>query len=243
MKLAPGGLAPLETAKLIKRKRVSGRIHKRKRPTLRTWSAPARYPANWITYATAKNEGVSEIVGLSAELVVPAAPSSVDGQLIYVFIGLQDDPVTMILQPVLHWNLVPDAPGVWSIATWLVSRNAPPGHTPAIVVQPGQRLQAQVFLDRRRGSRHDYGCGFNDYATTQKVFTDLPELKEAVCVLEAYDIQRCSDYPNTSPISLGNIRLAGEQGPILPNWQTRDRVIDCGQHCEAAPARIDLYCR
>ena len=64
--------------------------------------APPHLPAlgsGWITYAAYTENSANIIASMTTTWVVPPAPKRQDNQLIYIFNGLQDSPVTRILQP------------------------------------------------------------------------------------------------------------------------------------------------
>jgi hypothetical protein len=66
---------------------------------------PAQIPAlgsGWITYAWWQNATGRPITSFVTTWVVPPAPRTQSGQLIYLFNGIQNS--TMIYQPVLQWG-------------------------------------------------------------------------------------------------------------------------------------------
>ena len=66
---------------------------------------PPALGSGWITYAAWTYTGAQPISSFSTTWVVPPAPAAADSQLVYLFNGLQDSPVTHILQPVLQWGV------------------------------------------------------------------------------------------------------------------------------------------
>ncbi len=196
--------------------------------------------ANWIVATYSQGGVIDEFV---ADIVVPAEPAQHDGQLLYVFIGLQDEPTTMILQPVLQWGAPGDPPG-WRLCSWVVDRQTNVARpTQSVAVAAGTRVTGRVSRTARRGSRFDYTCGFDGHPETSLAITG-PGLGTAVAVLEAYRVHGAADYPPGPPIRVDHARLR----PARPaGWNKQDLVIDYGQHAEivsgSEPCAFELHCR
>ncbi len=243
-KRAPGGNALARARQVREGRRLSSKQHKLGDEARgRLWSEIVDFAPNWIVAATATNPSVSPIARFSAQLTVPSAPQTTNAQTVFIFIGLQDGPASMILQPVLQWNLDGGFASRWSISSWFVQRGTDPAYTAPIAVNPGDVLRPKMTLTKQQSDKFTYECGFDGYPRTFREAAGLPELKQAACVLEAYGIQACSDYPSSSPITITNIALATTTEVEPPAWQEDDWVIDCGQRCSAAGDRVELYCR
>jgi hypothetical protein len=200
---------------------------------------PAR--AQWIVAAICQGGSVQEF---TADIVVPAEPTRRNGQLLYVFTGLQDEPTTMILQPVLQWG-APGDPQGWRICSWLVDRQTNRAHaTPTVGVAPGARIKAYLRLVGRNGAKLQFACGFDGFPSTTMTIETERALRTAVAVLEAYRIQGSSDFPPDPAIRFEQVRLT--QKPSS-SWSPRNLVIDGGQHAEivrpAEPCVFELHCR
>ena len=78
--------------------------------------------SGWITYGDYTEAAASVIRSMTTTWTVPPEPSREDSQLIYLFNGTQDSPVTQILQPVLQWGDSPAGGGDgWALASSLVT--------------------------------------------------------------------------------------------------------------------------
>jgi hypothetical protein len=89
--------------------------------------------SGWIAYTYWNNGTGKSITSFKTRWVVPPAPVSNDGQLIYLFNGIQNYGYNYgILQPVLQWGASPAGGGsYWAVASWyvtsLVQPTTPPG--------------------------------------------------------------------------------------------------------------------
>jgi hypothetical protein len=221
-------------------------------------NAPPAAPASelpglgsgWITYASYIEPAATRIREMWTTWTVPPPPTRQDGQLIYLFNGLQDIPVTQILQPVLQWGVSPDGGGnSWAVANWLVpaSTTAPTYKSPLVAVNPGDTLVGGMKLLDHHAGGFDFWISFFDnipganlsiYSYTQFV---MP-----VEVLECYTLVECRDYPNALLTSMRNIDVRDSNGSLALSFVNTDQVKDCGQHTivvsnNAGAGQVDLY--
>jgi hypothetical protein len=166
----------------------------------------------WIENTGWSNTGSTPIAYFSTTWVVPPAPTSNDGQTIYLFNGLEQSgngaqpEGPYILQPVLQWG-ASDAGGgaYWSITNWYVG---PTGleaiQSPAVIqVNPGDVLQGVMTLTGQSGTEFSYKSSFIGYPAVDLIATDIDQLTWACETLECYgsggtSLTQCSDYPNTA---------------------------------------------
>lgn len=200
-----------------------------------------RARANWIVAAVRQGGEVQEF---TADLVVPAEPSRNDGQLLYVFTGLQDEPTTMILQPVLQWGAAGDPPG-WRLCSWLVDRQTGEARsTQTVAIASGTTVRAYIRREGKDGGRTVFTCGFEDHGATQMKVALSGTLRTAVAVLEAYRVKGSPNYPPDPAIRFQQVRLQQRQAGA---WTVQDFVIEGGQHAEIVqveePSIFDLHCR
>jgi hypothetical protein len=97
------------------------------------------------------------------------------------------------------------------------------------------------------GSVMGYQCEFANVPGTQLNVTHVPELTQAVVVLEAHALQRSTDYPDAWETSFTQVGV-DTTGPSEPTvvWTPIEGVTDCGQSAVivsqgARGAQIDLY--
>jgi hypothetical protein len=218
----------------------------------------------WIVYAGWYETTVGHITLFKTTWKVPPAPLTQSGQTIFLFNGIENS--NRIYQPVLQWGTSAAGGGnYWTVASWYVNGSTGPVlHTIPVSVNVGDVLTGVMVLtgiSKKPGSSDEILCSYNCYfqgiSNTSLPVENIEELYWANETLEAYHIQKCSDYPATLKTSMKNIELvvdAHVRGlppillhPIL-NWQPHDRITDCGQHCvvvsNANPGgQVDLYYR
>jgi hypothetical protein len=166
----------------------------------------------WVEYASATT--TTSYAYLNAYWNVPPAPSTNDGQTVYLFPGMEDyaDVVT-IIQPVLGWNS--DYASAWGIASWncCVSGTvfeAPPAH-----VNSGDVIRGYMFDTCASGT---LSCPTWDIVTWDLTNNNFSELINTSSfgqtfnwafagALEVYNIVQCGDYPPGGSISFYNLGL------------------------------------
>jgi hypothetical protein len=200
--------------------------------------------SGWIANTGWLNTSGRPISYFSTKWVVPPPPETADGQLLYLFNGLEQGGSgaapfgPYILQPVLQWGLSPDGGGsVWAVANWYV--NGPNGaalQSTLVPVNPGDVLQGVMALTGQSESGFSYTSEFAGLPAANLAVTDVAELTWACETLECYGLTQCSDYPNTPmtafydiEIRLGGGSSGGTEATL--NWQVRTYFTDCGQDC------------
>jgi hypothetical protein len=108
---------------------------------------PSANNPNWITFAEWANPSTQGTINnFSTTWTVPSAPTGRDGQLLYIFNGLEDSTQHDILQPVLQWGFN----GFYGGNNWCVTNTyAAPGtptkgfyaYTAPVTVSTGEVLQ------------------------------------------------------------------------------------------------------
>jgi hypothetical protein len=209
--------------------------------------AQQAFGSGWITYASWVAASSVTIASMTTTWTVPPKPTTETGQLIYLFNGLQDNPITQILQPVLQWGISPDGGGpFWSVASWFVD---PVGHafkSPSITVIEGDTLTGVMILTGQSSQGFNYSCEFAGISETTLRAVGINLLVNAVETLECYGIQSCTDYPNTLKTTMAAIGISTAQGPAAPNFAALNDVTDCGQHTVVVSnatgnSEVDLY--
>jgi len=176
---------------------------------------------------------------LRANWLVPPAPTSHDGQVIYLFPGLEDyrSNHTTILQPVLGWNATPGGRGfknVWSLASWNCCVAHTIQHSPFIATATGDNIFGQMFMACKPGAPR---CGSFTVNTVDSTTGTSTELKKTSSfgrsfnwafggALEVYNVSKCSDYPSNSNGSTQFFYLGlfdQDLQPVTQNWVDWDR--------------------
>jgi hypothetical protein len=207
--------------------------------------------SGWITFAAYTEPAANVITEIITTWTVPPAPSRDDGQLVYLFNGLQDFPVTHILQPVLQWGKSPDGGGSsWAVASWFVGAPTDPVFkSPLTPVQPGDTLTGLVkMLTNHNGNFFFCISEFIGISASGLSINSLTQLVMPVEVLECYRMVDCRDYPDTVMTSMRaiDVRIASGSRPL--SFLGSNTVTDCGQHTivtsnTTGAGQVDLYYR
>ena len=98
------------------------------------------FGTGWITYASWSNSTGTPVSSFSTQWYVPPAPIAEDGQIIFLFNGIQNS--TMIYQPVLQWGVSAAGGGnYWAVASWYADgQGGPAFHSDLVRVNPGDLL-------------------------------------------------------------------------------------------------------
>jgi hypothetical protein len=159
---------------------------------------------------------------LQTQWTVPPAPLNQGSQIVYFFPGLQPTTAnpSFILQPVLGW-----AAGKWTIASWSYGAgNA--FHSDPIDVNPGETILGTV----QGGQCNEFGVCSNWNVITNRQNNGVTVLTTSTragqvldmifpAVLEAYNINTCSQYPPSNKIDFTNITVEGRSGQeVHPGW-------------------------
>jgi hypothetical protein len=119
--------------------------------------------SGWITYAQ-NDVPVSGITGFTTDWIVPNNPPANNGQLLYIFNGLQDgfDATSHILQPVLQYGANGRFGGnYWSIDNWYVScQTCPVFYGTPITVTPGTGLSGIMSGSTSTNGTYNYTSRF-----------------------------------------------------------------------------------
>ncbi|UTH73285.1 hypothetical protein [Chromobacterium sp. IIBBL 290-4] len=152
--------------------------------------------------------------GINASWIVPAAPSSNDGQVVYFFPGLQDhNNVQSILQPVLGWNAFGDS--AWTIASWNCCQDGTVNHSSPQTVNSGDQIVGTVQNNCKAGTKTCGSWNINTRDATLNVESPLNQTGNYGQtfnwafggVLEVYGVASCQDYPADGAMSFNNVQL------------------------------------
>lgn len=182
----------------------------------------------WVEYASITTTGAyGQIYG---EWDVPPAPTSNDGQTVYLFNGLEDiNDVVTIIQPVLGWNS--DYGSAWGIAAWNCCVNGSVNEAAPAKVNPGDHLEGYVFMNCAAGTKV---CSSWDIVIVDVQNGSFSELLDTSNygqqfnwgfggVLEVYNIAQCTDYPPAD--YAGGIGFTNQSVlnasfvALTPNWK------------------------
>ncbi|WPV65207.1 hypothetical protein [Chitinophaga sp. LS1] len=203
--------------------------------------------SGWIAYTYWSNPVSTPISYFSTTWTVPPAPSTSNGQTIFMFNGLQNS--SYILQPVLQWG--PSAAGggnYWAIANWYVDGSSGTAIFSNLVrVSAGTSLTGIMTLTGSSGSTYSYTSAFTGYSSINLSVSNIQKLYWAAESLEVYYPVVCTDYPNTTKTTFSNIQIqlqGGTQSAL--SWTVANAVTDCGQHASVVTngtpnGVVDIY--
>ena len=205
--------------------------------------------SGYITYAAWTNGTGRAISSFSTTWTVPPPPRTQSGQLLYLFNGLEDSPVTHILQPVLQWGVSPNGGGnSWAVASWWVDNSNNATKTPLVQVNPGDILVGVMTLLSQSGGSFSYSCEFSNISGTRMTVQGANQMVLALEALECYRITQCPDYPDVNGTAMTGIDIKAGGVDVTPSWGAVNAVTDCGQHTvvvsNASPGgEVDLFYR
>ncbi len=202
--------------------------------------------SGWITYCYWNNGSDDAFATFTSAWTVPPAPSARANpvQTIFLFNGIQNYGRNYgILQPVLQWGVSAAGGGpYWSMASWYVFSGGQAFHTRLEQVVPGDSLVGVMTRTGRQGGEFSYLCEFRNVASTKLHVLKISELVWFNETLEAYQIQRCSNYPKTTHTTFAQIQINTDRGLLRPNWTIANRIADCGQHAKVPnPSEVNIF--
>ena len=206
------------------------------------------FGSGWITYAYWNNTS-NPISYFSTNWIVPSAPTTHNGQTIFLFSGI--DPATpsdAILQPVLQWG--PSAAGggnYWAITNWYVEGSGQSYYGDSLIkVNPGTNLQGIMALTAQ-DTDYSYSSTFTGYPNCSIQVNKVPQLTWANQTMEIYGITKYTDYPADSAVRMSSIQMkTGTANATSLKWTPKNVVTDVGQHTivvSSSPTNgdVDLY--
>jgi hypothetical protein len=171
---------------------------------------------NWITNANATVSGVGRAnrIRITGDVRVPAAPAFAGGQTLYIFNGLEPSANgSEILQPVLGWS-----GGRWTMQNWDCCVGGSVFNDGAVAVKPGDLINQSVAGSTNSG----FNIAWNRNGGRFKVFTVDGNNQvydwAFAAVLEAYDIDRCDQYPNDGATTFTNVAVTVNGAARNPAW-------------------------
>lgn len=180
----------------------------------------------WVEYASTTT--TTSYGYMYAYWNVPSAPSTNDGQTVYLFPGMEDylDVVT-IIQPVLGWNS--DYASAWGIASWNCCVTGTVFEGNPEPVNSGDVILGYMFDTCSAGT---LSCGSWDIVTWDLSNGNFSELLDTSSfgqtfnwafagALEVYNIVQCGDYPSDGSISFYNLGLYNDKFVQIksPSWE------------------------
>ena len=228
---------------------LSSSEHLNRLPEVQPRGKPPALGTGWITDAEFVNTAKKPFKSFAASWTVPPAPKTWDGQTIYLFNSIATSDA--IIQPVLSYGYIPAGNGggkYWSISSWYVTSKGTFSVTNPIRVSVGKKLTGIITRSVSAKGVVSYSSQFLGYAKTlltvknthsKPVFTTQPSF---TITLEAYDLLKRTDYPNTPATTFSNIRFSVPVKGFKPSWTIDNYVTDVGQHAKInSETSVSLY--
>ncbi|MBB6113088.1 hypothetical protein SAMN05421821_12910 [Mucilaginibacter lappiensis] len=234
-----------------------------KKITSLSTSAVPGLGSGWITNAQ-NDVAVSGLTLFTTDWIVPSNPPANNGQLLYLFNGLQDGftSTSHILQPVLQYgNNSRFGGNYWVINNWYAScQTCPAFYGTPVTVTPGTGLEGAMNGTANTNGTYNYTSKFweidnptapgphriHEYPANNSItVNNVPEMHYIYETMEAYNMQQSSNYPN-GLCAMTNINArtgSGRSGaPINLNFIPYNVVTDVGQHTIVVSSQeVDLY--
>jgi hypothetical protein len=216
----------------------------------RTSTATSPEVNGWVENSNVTTGSPSSSYGaLVARWTVPPHPLAEDGQVLFFFPGLEDINETQsILQPVLGLY-----GGQWTIASWNCCLSGIVVSSPAVNVEPGDRIYGSMTSTCGTGtlSCATWNVLSVDLSTGQStVLADTPSDGQVFNwafggVLEAYYVVRCDDYPPDRSITFEDVTLFDQNLRRVhdPAWSSgagSGITPDCRYGASAESRRVNL---
>jgi hypothetical protein len=205
----------------------------------------------WVEYASVTTS-TSSFGELAAHWNVPAAPSTKDGQIIYLFPGMEDyKDVVTIIQPVLGWNS--DFSNAWGIASWNCCYSGTVYESSPIRVSSGDIIYGKMTNNCAAGT---VSCASWNVTTDDVTLGRSTTLSHTSShgqtfnwafagALEVYNVARCSDYPSNNFIAFYDLALYNDNLARIssPGWTVTNASAGLTPQCNyggGRPQQVDL---
>jgi hypothetical protein len=178
---------------------------------------------SWIASANAINT-TSPFAKLTANWIVPPAPTTDHGQTVFLFPGMEDFVLTeTIIQPVLGWNAGFFGTN-WSIASWNCCPSGTTLYSTPVEVYSGDTILGTIKSNLPAGT----GNSTWNITTKDETIHKHTTLKKTPSegqtftwaqggALEVYEIVKCSDYPPDKSAAFYNLALYDNNFNKYPN--------------------------
>jgi hypothetical protein len=199
----------------------------------------------WQTYASWYNSG-SLVTSFSTTWKVPPAPTNYDGQTLFQFNSIEPASYEAILQPVLQYGPSADGGGkYWAVASWYVT-DSQSFASKLSKVAAGKSLTGVIKLLSKTASKANYSCEFTGIAASKFTIKKIDPLVWLTETLEVYNVDVCSDYPNTPYSEMSKIDVKIGTTTANASWSPTDSETGCGVQTTVVQqgghnAAVDIY--
>jgi hypothetical protein len=184
---------------------------------------PPTISHSWIASGNSVNT-TSPFGALTANWIVPPAPTTDHGQTVFLFPGMEDFVLDeTIIQPVLGWNAGFFGTN-WSIASWNCCPNGTTNYSTPVEVYSGDVIFGKIESNWGPGKKSSTW----NITTEDKTIAKSTTLKKTPSegqrftwaqggALEVYEIVKCSDYPPNKSATFYNLALYDQDFNRYPN--------------------------
>jgi len=179
---------------------------------------------------------------ITATWVVPPAPPSNDGQLLYFFPGFEDiNNVISIVQPVMQWGVGYAGGGAyWLVSSWNCCINGTTWYSSLLNVNVGDKIQGTILpaCKPMRADCPTWNVVSADLTTGKKTTLSQTPADGQVwnwafgAVSEDYGVLQCSDFPNNRGLTF-TVKLYDQNGKVVTNppWQATQWISNPTPKC------------
>jgi len=180
----------------------------------------------WLDYCSWYPPSADEVQSFTANYLVPPNPTTNSNQVLFYFIGTQNNGQagvgTTILQPVLTWG---NGLNGWSYASW---NCCPAGQqqesTPFQGFGPGATLQGAIAAS---GSNWVVTSSWSGKSTSLTVADAARDFNWVDVTLETYSVTTCGEFPN-GPMVVSNMVLTLQNaGVVQVPWGKNTGATEC----------------
>jgi hypothetical protein len=163
---------------------------------------------------------------------VPTVPVNVEQQTLFFWNGVEDIGNTEVIQPVLQFGSSAAGGGnYWAIASWYVGPSV--FFSELLTVNTNDVING-TMVDNLATSTWGVNAVVVSSGQNSTLFYKHPKPTEqyAYCVLEAYTITDCTEYPQKqTAVVFSKLAISTQKGPITPKWQAlQQQPITCNEH-------------
>jgi hypothetical protein len=178
---------------------------------------------SWIVSANAINT-TSPFGKLTANWIVPPPPTTDDGQVVYLFPGMEDYALDeSIIQPVLGWYKSSTGTN-WNIASWNCCPKGTANYSTPLPVNSGDTIHGTIKSNLPAGTStstwdittEDITLGISTMLRNTPSENQLFTWAQGGA-LEVYGIVQCSDYPPNNSVAFYDLALYDKSFNKYPN--------------------------
>jgi len=181
------------------------------------------YSSGWVAAFWASGTNYNYF---KADWVVPAAPNTVNSQILYIFNSLEPSSGYGILQPVLQWN---GGISGWSLSVWYDDNTGVYHQSTPVAVVGGDVIKGVITTSGSNWVIQGYVNYILVTSFTVSFASTHSTMPTAQMVLEVYDISTCDNYPITEYLTFNYLAIQDSGTYVYPTWTVEDVATDCGQ--------------